>query len=381
MRRAAFQYVSCVFGRPQRGLLSSFAASARRGAASGAQLAHVAQQCHRMSSSMPQHFSTVSSGAPTKPTHSKASTSVAGDTSSAQGDSGGAEAAKATAATSSAPKKVFVGISGGVDSSVAALLLKRQGYDVVGVHMTNWDPSDEVGEQVCTNTEDRKYAKEVCEQIGIPLIEENFVQAYWNEVFEPLLEAYSRGVTPNPDTACNSQIKFGHFLERCKARGADFIATGHYASVRQTDPADDSTIELLCGTDATKDQAYFLCRVPGAALKQALFPLATLSKREVRTIAKENGLCTADKKDSYGICFVGKRKFPEFLSQYIDLQPGDFVDPSGKVLGEHGGVQLFTNGESSTSYIASSARLPVWLLCSHASSLTPRRTRSSDFRR
>eukprot|EP00501_MAST-03F_sp_TOSAG23-6_P000901 GSMAST32.ASY1.ANO1.937.1 assembled CDS len=205
---------------------------------------------------------------------------------------------------------VCIGISGGVDSSVAALLLKRQGYNVIGVHMTNWDSSDEEG-----HNEDLKMAQKVCRQLDIPLHKVNFVSEYWNEVFEPFIHGYRCGATPNPDVWCNRHVKFKPFLKHCiKKLGADFIATGHYARLQcpcftTTDSIRNVTrnVTLLSGIDAKKDQSYFLCAVPDEALAKCIFPLGHLTKLEVRNIAESEGLSNAKRKDSYGLCFVGKR--------------------------------------------------------------------------
>jgi tRNA-specific 2-thiouridylase len=261
--------------------------------------------------------------------------------------------------TAAAKKRVCVGISGGVDSSVAALLLKRQGYEVVGVHMTNWDSAEEAeynntGSQrsgTCTQTEDLRMAERVCVQLGIPLKRVNFVPEYWNGVFEPLLTGYRKGLTPNPDVWCNREVKFKPFLDHCTRRlGADYIATGHYARLRRVgaENVDDALkqTELLSGVDPVKDQSYFLCAVPEAALARTLFPLGGMLKSEVRAIAAEAGLASAKKKDSYGLCFVGKRKFGDFLGQYVEPRPGPLVSIiDGAVLGNHSGLERATIGQ------------------------------------
>jgi tRNA (5-methylaminomethyl-2-thiouridylate)-methyltransferase len=208
---------------------------------------------------------------------------------------------------------VAVGMSGGVDSSVAALLLKQQGHEVVGVHMTNWDSIEDGLGHDCSER-DRKDAEQVCRRLGIGFHEVSFQREYWHEVFTPFLQGYRDGGTPNPDLSCNRHIKFGHFAEHARRLGADRVATGHYARLRRSD---DGLVELLSAVDETKDQSYFLAAVRQEPLQRALFPLGELRKEQVRRLAVEAGLHTADKKDSVGICFVGKRDFGEFIESYL----------------------------------------------------------------
>jgi len=237
----------------------------------------------------------------------------------------------------SRPKKIIVGISGGVDSAVTALLLKQQGYEVQGLHMSNWDEDD----SYCTAAEDFQDARRVCADIGIPLHRVSFAKEYREQVFADFLHEYRQGRTPNPDVACNRHIKFGEFLRYAKRLGADRIATGHYARIRAT----DSGAELLTGKDPDKDQSYFLHAVPATALAQALFPLGELNKAEVRHIANAHGLSNFAKRDSTGICFIGERPFREFLGQYIDSQHGDIETVDGDVLGQHSGLMFYTLGQ------------------------------------
>ncbi|MBP7370864.1 MAG: tRNA 2-thiouridine(34) synthase MnmA, partial [Arenimonas sp.] len=206
--------------------------------------------------------------------------------------------------------KIMLGVSGGVDSSVAALLLKHAGFDVTGLFMQNWDEEDN-GE--CRAEQDRKDALAVCGKLGIAFHSRNFAKTYWSEVFEHFLAEYRAGRTPNPDVLCNREIKFKTFLDEAKALGADKIATGHYAQVRET----DGEYFLLRGFDASKDQSYFLHQLGQSQLAATLFPIGHLPKVEVREMAKQAGFATAEKKDSTGICFIGERDFRDFLAQYI----------------------------------------------------------------
>lgn len=235
--------------------------------------------------------------------------------------------------------RVVVGMSGGVDSSVTALLLKQQGYDVVGVFMKNWDDTDENG--VCTATEDFKDVVKVCNQIGIPYYSVNFEKEYWDKVFTYFLDEYKKGRTPNPDVMCNKEIKFKMFLDYALSIGADYVATGHYARVRTI----NGRTELLRGVDNNKDQTYFLNQLTSDVLEKIMFPLGHLQKNEVRKIALENGLATATKKDSTGICFIGKRDFKTFLSEYLPAQPGEMQTLSGEVKGMHDGLMYHTIGQ------------------------------------
>ncbi|MCK1991622.1 tRNA 2-thiouridine(34) synthase MnmA [Peribacillus muralis] len=240
-----------------------------------------------------------------------------------------------------APKdtRVVVGMSGGVDSSVSALMLKNQGYDVVGIFMKNWDDTDENG--VCTATEDYNDVIAVCNQIGIPYYAVNFEKQYWDKVFTYFLDEYKAGRTPNPDVMCNKEIKFKAFLEHAVSLGADYVATGHYAQVEYR----DGEYKMLRGVDNNKDQTYFLNQLTQAQLEKVMFPLGHIDKKEVREMAKEAGLATATKKDSTGICFIGERNFKEFLSNYLPAQPGDMVTMDGKVMGKHDGLMYYTIGQ------------------------------------
>ncbi|WP_339228240.1 tRNA 2-thiouridine(34) synthase MnmA [Oceanobacillus sp. FSL K6-2867] len=235
--------------------------------------------------------------------------------------------------------RVVIGMSGGVDSSVAALLLKEQGYDVVGIFMKNWDDTDEFG--VCTATEDFDDVVRVCNQLDIPYYSVNFEKQYWDKVFTYFLDEYKAGRTPNPDVMCNKEIKFKAFLDHALALGADYLATGHYAQVRET----DGRVEMLRGADDNKDQTYFLNQLSADVLEKVMFPLGHLPKKEVRKIAKNHGLVTADKKDSTGICFIGERNFKQFLSEYLPAQPGEMQTLAGVVKGRHDGLMYYTIGQ------------------------------------
>ncbi len=236
-------------------------------------------------------------------------------------------------------ERIVVGMSGGVDSSVAALLLKEQGYDVVGVFMKNWEEKDEDG--VCTSTADYEDAARVCGQIGIPYYTVNFVKEYWDRVFSYFLEEYQKGRTPNPDVLCNKEIKFKAFLEFAMKAGSEKLATGHYARLRK----DCDGTKLLRAADAGKDQTYFLAALSQEQISRAMFPVGHLQKSELREIARRAGLQTADKKDSTGICFIGERNFKKFLMQYLPARPGDMVTPDGTVVGRHDGLMYYTLGQ------------------------------------
>ncbi|MFI2809893.1 MULTISPECIES: tRNA 2-thiouridine(34) synthase MnmA [Microbulbifer] len=237
------------------------------------------------------------------------------------------------------PQRVIVGMSGGVDSSVAALLLLQQGYQVEGLFMKNWDEDD--GTEYCTAKADLADAEAVAARLGIKLHTANFAAEYWDHVFEYFLSEYRAGRTPNPDILCNREIKFKVFLEYAEMLGADAIATGHYARRRDI----DGHTYLLKGLDANKDQSYFLHAVGEEEFARSLFPLGELEKPEVRQIAEENGFVTHDKKDSTGICFIGERRFKDFLEQYLPAQPGDMETPEGEVMGRHAGLMYHTIGQ------------------------------------
>jgi len=234
--------------------------------------------------------------------------------------------------------RVIVGMSGGVDSSVAALLLSRQGYAVEGLFMKNWEDDDREGD--CPALMDALDASEVCEILGIALHTSNFAAEYWDCVFEEFLREYAAGRTPNPDILCNREIKFRRFLDRSKELGAGFMATGHY--VRRVN---DGRWRLLKGRDENKDQSYFLYTLGQEQLEFSLFPLGSLLKENVRELAREAGLPVHDKKDSTGICFIGERDFREFLARYLPAQPGEIRDPDGRLLGQHQGLMFHTLGQ------------------------------------
>jgi tRNA-specific 2-thiouridylase len=234
---------------------------------------------------------------------------------------------------------VVVGMSGGVDSSVAALLLQRAGQSIAGVFMRNWSEDDD-GD--CRAEDDRRDAVAVCGRLGIPIQFRDFSREYWDGVFAHFLDEYAAGRTPNPDVLCNREVKFHHFLDAAKALGGRRIATGHYARV---DRAADGSMRLLRAVDRAKDQSYFLHQLGQAQLADTLFPLGDLHKDAVRRLAREAALPTHAKKDSTGICFIGERDFRAFLSRYLPAQPGEIRDPAGTVLGTHPGVVYFTLGQ------------------------------------
>ena len=238
-----------------------------------------------------------------------------------------------------AGKRVIVGMSGGVDSSVAALLLKQQGYEVSGLLMKNWEDDDT--SEYCASREDLVDAVAVAETIGIEIDVVNFSSEYKDKVFSDFLREYQAGRTPNPDVLCNAEIKFRAFLDHAIGLGADWIATGHYAQVREA----EGLYQLLKAEDGTKDQSYFLYRLDQARLARTLFPLGKLYKRDVREIARRAGLAVHDKKDSTGICFIGERPFREFLNRYLPDNPGDIRTPEGRLVGRHHGLMFYTIGQ------------------------------------
>ena len=243
-------------------------------------------------------------------------------------------------------KKVVIGMSGGVDSSVAAILLKKQGYDVIGLFMRNWDSSinndilgnPDLNSDICPQEKDYNDALKVCEKIGIPLHRIDFVKEYWDYVFTYFLDELKGGRTPNPDIMCNKYIKFDMFAKEARKLGADYIATGHYARLKDG--------KLLRGIDQNKDQTYFLSQLSSKQLENVLFPIGDLEKPEVRKIANEYDLITANKKDSTGICFIGERNFSKFLSNYLPNQTGDIVNiETNEVIGKHVGLMYYTIGQ------------------------------------
>ena len=236
-------------------------------------------------------------------------------------------------------EKIIVGVSGGVDSSVAALLLKQQGYQVEALFMKNWDERNDAGR--CLWEADVEDAMLVCDKLDIPLNTVDLSHEYWDSVFMDFLAKYRQGRTPNPDVLCNQEVKFKAFLKHAVALGADKIATGHYAQIKTR-----SGRQQLCkAIDSNKDQSYFLCRLNQQQLAQTLFPLGALCKPQVRTLARQAGLITKDKKDSTGICFIGERPFREFLSRYIPMQKGEIRTLAGRLVGEHDGVFFYTLGQ------------------------------------
>jgi tRNA-uridine 2-sulfurtransferase len=235
--------------------------------------------------------------------------------------------------------RVVLGMSGGVDSSVAAWLLKRAGHEVVGVFMKNWEDDDT--DEYCTSRVDLVDAASVADVVGIELEAVNFAPEYRDRVFAQFLAEYRAGRTPNPDVLCNSEIKFKAFLELAQSMGADAVATGHYARVRTI----DGVTQLLRAADASKDQSYFLHQLTQRQLATTLFPLGETTKREVRAIAREQGLPTHAKKDSTGICFIGERPFRDFLARYLPREPGPIQTPEGSVVGTHQGLAYYTLGQ------------------------------------
>lgn len=234
-------------------------------------------------------------------------------------------------------QRVVLGLSGGVDSAVAAVLLKEAGADVHALHMTNWEDDD----GYCTAADDLQDARAVCEQLGIPLHSVNFSQQYRDLVFTYFLDEYRAGRTPNPDVLCNREIKFGVFRDYAKRLGGTLLATGHYAQSRVTAAGG----ELHKGSDPNKDQSYFLHAVSQEALAETVFPLGHLQKNDVRNIARDHGLTVSEKKDSTGICFIGERPFREFLSTYLPALPGRMQTPDGEDIGEHQGLMYYTLGQ------------------------------------
>ena len=231
---------------------------------------------------------------------------------------------------------VVVGLSGGVDSAVSALLLRDSGYDVQCLHMSNWEDDG-----YCDNAREYQDAKKIADQLGLPLHRVNFTDQYKQQVFNQFLSEFEAGRTPNPDVLCNRQIKFGEMLTYSRRLGGEFLATGHYARVRRS----DNRTELLKGGDTNKDQSYFLHAVDAADLAEVIFPLGELTKPEVRKLAADAGLTVADKKDSTGICFIGERPFAEFLGEYLPENPGPIRTLDGETIGEHRGLAYYTLGQ------------------------------------
>ncbi|MCF7926163.1 MAG: tRNA 2-thiouridine(34) synthase MnmA [Candidatus Izimaplasma sp.] len=258
-------------------------------------------------------------------------------------------------------KTVVVGLSGGVDSSVAAYLLKKQGYRVIGLFMRNWDSianNDYLGnptkkDVICPQEQDYQDAKEVAIHLDIPLYKVNFVKEYWDYVFTYFLDEYKKGRTPNPDILCNKYIKFDEFIKHAQKFKPDYIAMGHYARV---DHENEDEPKLLRGVDGNKDQSYFLSQLTKKQLKNALFPIGHLEKPEVRQIARTNNIPTKDKKDSTGICFIGERNFADFLRNYLPNKPGNMVTESGNVIKQHSGLMYYTIGQRKGLGIGGSAK-------------------------
>lgn len=233
--------------------------------------------------------------------------------------------------------KIMVGMSGGVDSSVAAYLLKQQGYEVIGVFMQNWDNDD----PYCSANQDLTDARSVCNKLDIPFKTVSFAHTYWGKVFQYFLDEYAAGRTPNPDIMCNKEIKFKAFLEYAIKQKADYIATGHYVRKQKR----DGRWQLLRGIDNNKDQSYFLYALSQSQIANSLFPIGDYEKSEIRAIAKQQNFITHDKKDSTGICFIGERKFKDFLKEYLLAKPGDIETTQGKVIGQHNGLMYYTLGQ------------------------------------
>ena len=247
-------------------------------------------------------------------------------------------------AKGSTKKRVVVGMSGGVDSSVSAWLLKEQGYEVIGLFMKNWEDDDD--SEYCSTRQDWIDAVSVADVLGVDIEAVNFASEYKDRVFAEFLREYQAGRTPNPDVLCNAEIKFKAFLDHALLLGADMIATGHYARVREvTSGPNAGQVQLLKAVDASKDQSYFLHRLNQAQLAKTLFPLGEIRKTEVRKIAEQLKLPNATKKDSTGICFIGERPFRDFLNRYLSYQPGPMKTPDGAIVGEHVGLSFYTLGQ------------------------------------
>ena len=265
--------------------------------------------------------------------------------------------------------KVILGLSGGVDSSVALKLLKDEGYDVEAMFMRNWDSATnndilgnpDIDDDVCPQEKDYQDAKKVADEVGVKLNRVDFIEEYWDTVFSYFLNEYKKGRTPNPDIMCNKYIKFNAFLKHAKDLGADYIAMGHYARVRH----EKDKSYLLRGVDSNKDQTYFLCMINQEMLRKSLFPIGHLTKPEVREIAKNANLYTANKKDSTGICFIGERNFKKFLQNYLPAQPGKMVTLDGKVIGKHDGLMYYTIGQRKGLGIGGSNEFEneAWFVC------------------
>ncbi len=265
--------------------------------------------------------------------------------------------------------KVILGLSGGVDSSVALKILKDEGYDVEAMFMRNWDSATnndflgnpDINDDVCPQEKDYQDAKKVADELGIKLNRIDFIEEYWNTVFTYFLNEYKKGRTPNPDIMCNKYIKFNAFLKHASNLGADYIAMGHYARVRH----EKDKSYLLRGVDSNKDQTYFLCQISQEQLRKSLFPIGNLTKPEVRKIAEEANLWTAKKKDSTGICFIGERNFHEFLKNYLPSKPGNMVTMDGKIVGKHDGLMYYTIGQRKGLGIGGSNEFSgeAWFVC------------------
>lgn len=265
--------------------------------------------------------------------------------------------------------KVILGLSGGVDSSVALKVLKDEGYQVEAMFMRNWDSATnhdilgnpDLNNEVCPQELDYQDAVKVAESLSVPIHRVDFIEEYWNTVFSYFLEEYKKGRTPNPDIMCNKYIKFNAFLNKAGELGADYIAMGHYARVRHL----EDKSYLLRGIDDNKDQTYFLCMLTQAQLRKALFPIGHLTKPEVRRIARECNLATAVKKDSTGICFIGERNFKQFLKNYLPAQPGNMVTVDGKIIGTHDGLMYYTIGQRKGLGIggANAYASAAWFVC------------------
>lgn len=261
--------------------------------------------------------------------------------------------------------KVIVGLSGGVDSSVALIRLKEQGYDVEAMYMRNWDSAvnnDVMGnpdlmDDVCPQERDYQDAKKVAEQLGIKLHRVDFIEEYWNSVFAYFLSEYRKNRTPNPDILCNKEIKFKTFLDKAVELGADYIAMGHYARVIH----DGEKNYLLRGVDENKDQSYFLSQLSSEQLAKAMFPIGDMVKPDVRALARKYNLVVADKKDSTGVCFIGERNFKEFLMNYIPANEGEIISTDGKVVGHHDGVMHYTIGQRKGLHIGGPGE--AWFVC------------------